>query len=368
MTDAAFQGQIATNRRITSRFVPTPLMRALGFIVLGLLAWLALAGLAFLLLPSGETSEQSITAVAEVYFHHAMKNGVPTVFVAGLIAYGVAGIRRKDDAPLFDLPLIARQAAMAAFGLAVFALMIFAYSTLKVRIPTLLPFAFDKAFADIDRALFLGTDPWAVFQSVYEVPSLMRWIDKIYSIWAGLLAGSFLLCFGMAANGKVASLRLPIALMLVWFLGGNVMALLLSSAGPCYYALVVAGPDVLAAQMEALRALPPGTVDATLDYQVMLWNVHEGAGFGFGGISAMPSMHCATSLLFVCALWRRPVWRCAAIAFAAFIWVSSVVLAWHYAVDGLFAIPLSLLCWWISGRCLSRAGAPALTHVGESAA
>jgi hypothetical protein len=65
-------------------------------------------------------------------------------------------------------------------------------------------------------------------------------------------------------------------------------------------------------------------------------------------------MHCATSFLLVCLAWHNKIMRYAALAFFAFIFVASFVLAWHYAVDGMLAVPVALGSWWVAGFILRR--------------
>ena len=240
----------------------------------------------------------------------------------------------------------------ASIGLIAFAAFLYAYSTIKVRIPEMAPFSWDARFAEWDRAVFLGRDAWMAFAWIYDFPWAVRALGKLYDVWAGLLVAAWMLPFLMSAEGGAANamrFRFPVALLLVWFVGGNVMALWMSSAGPVYFEPVV-GTGLYNDQLEILSGL---SLVAT-DYQAMLWDVYEGPGLGVGGISAMPSMHCATSLLFVCALWNRPVWRAVAMVFSVVIWASSIILAWHYAVDGLVAIPLVILCWWAAGKMVRR--------------
>jgi membrane-associated phospholipid phosphatase len=40
--------------------------------------------------------------------------------------------------------------------------------------------------------------------------------------------------------------------------------------------------------------------------------------------------------------------------FAAIIAVGSVLLAWHYAVDGYAGAAIALACWWLAGRLARR--------------
>ena len=257
----------------------------------------------------------------------------------------------------------------AAFGVAVgvltFSVFMFSYSALKVRIPVWSDFTWDPAFAAWDRALFAGRDPWTLFAWIYDYPGFVGVMDWIYDAWAVLLCGAWLLAFARSQWSGRAALRLPVAIMMLWFMGGNVLATVFASAGPCYYALVTGvASDPFAAQLATLAAFDINAVS----YQALLWQVHESPGYGLGGISALPSMHCGTSALFVLAVWRRPALRLVAAAFAVFIWIGSFMLAWHYAVDGLAALPVVALAWWAAGKLCHPSAASAPSSLASSAA
>ena len=73
------------------------------------------------------------------------------------------------------------------------------------------------------------------------------------------------------------------------------------------------------------------------------------------GISAVPSLHVAISLwIFLVA--RSLDRRAAALAFAYFLvmWIASVQLGWHYAVDGLAGALGMLLVWRIASGATAR--------------
>jgi membrane-associated phospholipid phosphatase len=73
------------------------------------------------------------------------------------------------------------------------------------------------------------------------------------------------------------------------------------------------------------------------------------------GISAMPSVHNALAILFAFAAWRvnKPLGSIFA-AYAVLIWVGSIHLGWHYAIDGLAAAGLTLGIWLAVGRVTKR--------------
>lgn len=87
----------------------------------------------------------------------------------------------------------------------------------------------------------------------------------------------------------------------------------------------------------------------SLDTQQLLWDGYMGKTAPIG-ISAFPSMHNASTLLFALAAWPRS--RGLGVAFAiytAIILVESVHLGWHYAVDGYGGLALAACCWWLAG-------------------
>ena len=90
--------------------------------------------------------------------------------------------------------------------------------------------------------------------------------------------------------------------------------------------------------------------------QDTLWQSHI-AGFGeVEGVSAMPSMHVGTTILFICcavATRRRwLIWFSSLFAFT--ILLGSVLLGWHYAVDGYIGAVIALICWKLSGWWVAR--------------
>lgn len=88
-----------------------------------------------------------------------------------------------------------------------------------------------------------------------------------------------------------------------------------------------------------------------LDVQQTLLSWHNEGNFGLGrGITAMPSMHVALAFLFY--LGMRHINKRASYFFGAFcvlIFIGSVHLGYHYAVDGYASIALTLIVWKLAG-------------------
>jgi hypothetical protein len=115
-------------------------------------------------------------------------------------------------------------------------------------------------------------------------------------------------------------------------------------------------PDPFAPLMAYLREANQFVWLPALDVQEMLWTgyVNRGIQFG-GGISAMPSLHLATSFSF--ALLGFAINRRLGLLFALFtglILIGSVHLGWHYALDGYAAILATWPIWWAVGWFLDR--------------
>jgi hypothetical protein len=249
----------------------------------------------------------------------------------------------------------------AAFGpLVLLPVLCGAFGTLKVLLPHYLPFAHDHLFAELDRALFLGTDPWRVTHAIFGGTVATIVLDEIYTAWLALLPfaiGGFAL-----VAPRTERARFILAMVLTWALLGVAGAWAGSSAGPIFLDLL-GHPD--AARYEGLMrglaaadaASPPHGLNA-LRWRRVLWDAYVERNLSFGmGISAMPSMHNAITMLYALAAFRLNKWLgIAAAAYAVVIFIGSVHLAWHYAIDGIAGGGAVVLIWFGVDRYLKACG------------
>lgn len=140
------------------------------------------------------------------------------------------------------------------------------------------------------------------------------------------------------------------------------MATWLSSAGPCYYTTVTNSDSPYQGLMAYLYDVHGSYELPALNVQQMLWDSYRSGEVSMvKGISAMPSMHVATSVLFALVGWRANRWLGIALTiFAVIIQIGSVHLAWHYAIDGYVSAVLTVAIWWVVGRVFCRTKTPAL--------
>ena len=300
---------------------------------------------------------------------------IPPIIVIAMMPWGLRALLLRVDKPWADFKPIIRERfgspALACGTIAPILLMpmlIGAFGCLKQILPLTREFTWDDRFAELDRLLFFGTQPWQVTHAIFGSPMATLIIDRIYSGWVALLFVAVLAAAILAPLHTRA--RFFLSFGFGWLLIGVVGAFVFASAGPCYTHAIgaLAAPDY-APLMERLKAIHrSGTILNAVDWQEQLWRAHVTQQYGFAkGVSAMPSMHNAIAFLYVLTVRNASlVTRTFAGAFAAAILIGSVHLGWHYLVDGLFAWAAMAALWWAAGAYLKRVGYEQIVNKGEA--
>ena len=217
-------------------------------------------------------------------------------------------------------------------------------------------FPLDPLLAAMGRTMFGGASPWDVTAKLFGGlwPTLI--LDRLYSFWS-LVFMAFPLAAPFLARDPKQCAHMQIAWVLAWILIGTVAAWFYASAGPCYYNDLVAPDPSYRAMTEHLQLLErearqAGLTLNNIEFQSLLLNAyHAGKYAPAGGISAMPSMHVSMATLMALAGWTvsRPLGRILA-AYGVVIWIASIHLGWHYAVDGPVAVVMMLGVWRLAGK------------------
>ena len=159
--------------------------------------------------------------------------------------------------------------------------------------------------------------------------------------------------------------RFFLAYALIWILLGVFGAYLGSSAGPCFlHFMNHESAKEFDGLMSSLKAISDRLSDGqgyglnALYWQNVLWNAHSSNSISFSmGISAMPSLHNAISVLYVLSCFRiGKTLGWAALVFAISIFIGSIHLGLHYAVDGIVAAISVIFIWHLVDIWLRRAG------------
>jgi hypothetical protein len=224
-----------------------------------------------------------------------------------------------------------RGLAMIGGGIAVAGLNMVAFMWTKPLLNHYVPFWADPLLAGFDRLLFLGHDPW----------TLLGWLNGYGTAlfyhrgWFAMMIVTLLITFCKPASARKSAVL--ITYFLLWSVVGPLIHILLPAAGPVFYEKLGYGSDF------AAIAVP----DEMARMSNYLWSLYAGAGFGPGsGISAMPSMHIATTAWMIIAihvLARRWTWAMAVPGFVIFM--LSISLGWHYAADGVVGALAALSCY-----------------------
>ena len=206
---------------------------------------------------------------------------------------------------------------------------------IKPLLNYLVPFWADPLLADLDNKLFFGHDPWSLF----------TWLNSnsmaifYHRGWFAMMILTLLVAATAPRSPERSAFML--SYFLLWSVIGPLVHTLLPAAGPVFFEQMGYGDRFSGLQ---------GTA-ATEEVAAYLWTVYSGEGFGPGsGISAMPSMHIATTAWMVIGFYvfaRR--WIVPMAAAALLIFLLSISLGWHYAMDGIVGAASAFLCY-----CLLR--------------
>src|SRR6185295_16806001 len=76
---------------------------------------------------------------------------------------------------------------------------------------------------------------------------------------------------------------------------------------------------------------------------------------GSNGVDVFPSLHCAVSAFFLCFDCRhRPLRFRILLLPCVGLWISTIYLRYHYAVDVVAGFVLAAFGWWIANRTLAK--------------
>lgn len=241
---------------------------------------------------------------------------------------------------------------------ALLVLLMASFNTFKQVIMPNAGFKYDVAFAKLDRLLFLGADAWQATHALMPSPWATYFLDKVYHAWFLPMVLGVIICSFVHGSFRLRTQYL-FCYIFVWIGIGSIFSYVLSAAGPCFYNNFVGQSasfakisETLSAQQAVVNASLPDAAFVALHYQDTLLRVFGQRELVIGGgISAMPSVHIGLSVLFACAAFQMGrLWGWLMAAYAVLIWLGSIHLGWHYAIDGILAAPLTIFAWRVSGR------------------
>jgi PAP2 superfamily len=228
------------------------------------------------------------------------------------------------------------------------------FANWKSAIPLLYPgFPWDGPLETAEIWLH-GDHPDRLLAPLFGSPGATLFLDRVYRTWFYMLFGLVIWQAWQADHRRLRQFWMAFAL--TWIVLGIFIAAGVASAGPIYAGLdrqSVSYNDLLA-RLDAAEALAP------LFVRMSAWSLWEAArqpGVSIGdGISAFPSLHVAVAFLATLAMWRvHHLLGLIGASYTLLILVGSIMLGWHYALDGEAGIVGAAVLWMATGRWAKRA-------------
>lgn len=230
----------------------------------------------------------------------------------------------------------------------------------KSLIPYVSEYHLDPALAELDRAIHGNVYPDRILVPLVLRFDLYDFFNFTYLLWFHVKFGA--IACALFCDGDVSRrMRFLWASLILWLGAGILGAMALSSVGPIYYGIFY--PELenpYAGLLQTLR-----DVHSTTELNVMkvagilLEFARNDQVVDLNGISAMPSMHVAIVSLITCYAFswsRRAGILCA--LYTLLIMLGSVILGWHYAVDGYVAVILAVAVWFVTGLFVKPKASP----------
>ena len=170
-------------------------------------------------------------------------------------------------------------------------------------------------------------------------------MDWIYISW--YIMKPMIIAYFAIIPDRQTHIRFFTSYFAMWIFGG-ISALLIPSMGPIYtnpeWFSGLNIPFANHLQQMLLR-----------HYKAALANPERYKIFIYEGIAAFPSLHVGIAALFAFFLWKinRKI-GVAMFVYVALIQIGSVLLGWHYAIDGYFCIGLAYGLYRLSNPLISR--------------
>ena len=184
--------------------------------------------------------------------------------------------------------------------------------------------------------------------------NVQAWDILYQGCWLLELLGVFLLIVTTRHLRSVTQLCLSFILL---FYVGRLAGLVNPVMGPAFYKPELYGfldgtvSQTMMQSVFEVMSTPPGEVQPSAAL--------------LGGISAMPSLHVA--MVALTAYWLAAARRWTlygTVPWVLGVWVATVVLGWHYALDGLCGFALAAFCIYVA----RRVGAPILDRMTDDRA
>jgi hypothetical protein len=215
-------------------------------------------------------------------------------------------------------------------------IILFVYCNIKQAIPFINPQLYDKQLLDIDKFLTFGFNPNLLIVNSCQSPIITTMIDKLYVLW--YFIKPFILIYFVVISSKITHIRFFTCYFSMWIFGG-LFALLFPSLGPIYV-----HPEWFA---NILKPMADSLQERLgIHYLLAKSNPEHYHYFIYEGIAAFPSLHVGIIAIFAFfVIENNKTFGIIMFIYLMIIQLGSVLLGWHYMVDGLFCTGLAYLLY-----------------------
>lgn len=196
------------------------------------------------------------------------------------------------------------------------------------------------------RDPFLWNLEGSIFEWLTRLPIDAASWDKLYhGAWGIELFAAFVLI--LISRGPKIVLSYGISMILLFY-AGRFLGLLNPVMGPVFFKpelFAYLGGSITDAAMKSIAAILSMSSE----------EARNSGGILLGGVSAMPSLH--VGMVTLAAYWLAFAKRWTMFVTAPWVllvWTSTVVLGWHYILDGLGGIALGAACIWATHWSLGQ--------------
>jgi hypothetical protein len=229
------------------------------------------------------------------------------------------------------------------------------FATMKSVIHHIQPYNIDGWLLSLEKVIHFGFLPTTLINHMIEWEGLYDFLDVIYMAWFFWI---YIYASLVVLSNPYDQLRERFVFCFagVWFFIGNIAAGVFASVGPIFlegYFNPAISSDSMSVVSASANIFDEESVErgyfAALFKGLITEYESNNLMVDPNAPSAMPSVHVAMAALLMFHASHGKRWAfVASILFLGIIFAGSVLLAWHYAIDGYVAVILTYALWRLS--------------------
>ena len=226
------------------------------------------------------------------------------------------------------------------FVLATFSTFATSFSINKGLIFQINGFKWDQALHNLDVWLF-GKPPFEYFSWMFNRQIFPLLLELCYQLWFWVYYFTIAYVGHRFACCRISQIYL-LSSVLTWFIGGNLIAIAVSSAGPIF--IEIHQIDDYANHLQKMSEALPYMESFAIGVKSALLEAFNNVSMS--SISAFPSMHVASTALIVlvCRGISQTLFNIS-LTFLIMIFLGSFILLWHFLIDSIAGLLLAITFW-----------------------